>query len=922
MIPLLAIPIHTANGEQKRELENQDLPLSQPIGDDLSQNVENTSEIRREFMKDDLMVEQVGNSMMNGPRPSSIMTRPTTGVVNVLAMCVQFTDQSYSVAYTSIDNRWDGATGSVKHYFLENSFGKLTINVTTLPWVTAPKSISYYCTGDSVFTLENELMNWAFSYWDSAVNFNNYNYMYIVYSGTDAKNDTHFWPHVWTTSTEFYAGDGVSYDKFGFVGENSKMGTFAHEFGHSLGLLDYYNYEESGDVYCGYWELMDCGNYNDEGNHPAGLSAYSKITLGWISSNEILIMNSLDQNIGEVNLFHLEAYPCPTNYYYAVKISYSSTYYYLIEFRDNEGYDAYLPDKGVLWSKIDLTKNSGDGRLIYVGGDHEKYDLDGVEFDDDDTANSDSFINWLTGSFELSISAIMEYSSYMTIFVDCFHDFGTNWEIYNNLAAGSSLVWTLNNLEVGQFINIFWDTPAEGSGSDFEIKKDNGGSWTTILSKPNIWQDALNYRITAADNYKVSIYNDNVMTSMNIYHKLFTTTAPNHSLSSNNISTTFYINQNVTNMTFSVKATNLNSGWDENTQVTLGISGNISFQVGEVATKTWINPFKNKETTFTWNIKTNGTGSAQLTVNSVGSFDSATLSRTIQIVQDITPPSLNLNGNSLIYTNQYSYYFTWSGQDSQSGIDSYILKQNNTSITNTKNLYYSYSFGQDGIYNFLITASDKVGNTNNASKTIIFDATSPNSPTILSNTTNLRGSYNLMLSVSDNLSGIESVQVYYYNTKLGNATILGNKANFTMDLNQYINSGYGNVIMTVDIYDRAGNKYSVDVNLELATSTSSSTNNHIDNIPYDLRLFVGIGGGVILIGVATSIIIRKRRVGNLMQSVKDLSAYSHNLNDDLSQHYSSYQNYSTTDFSDGKPLSENNVVDGIIKIDDEDNGWN
>ena len=226
------------------------------------------------------------------PTPFSIMERPTSGSASILAIPIQFIDVPYTTGIATIDARWDGSENSVRDYYLENSFGKLGISVHTLIYRQAPFPITYYAHDSYSVTREIELANWALDYWDTIIDYNDYNYIYIVYTGTDAQDNVHFWPHVWTWyGGSIAAGDGVSYDKLGFVGEFSSMGTYAHEFGHSLGLVDYYSYEPNYYP-CGYWELMAMGNYNDGGTHPAHMGAYSKIELGWIDESETLTLVS------------------------------------------------------------------------------------------------------------------------------------------------------------------------------------------------------------------------------------------------------------------------------------------------------------------------------------------------------------------------------------------------------------------------------------------------------------------------------------------------------------------------------------------------------------------------------------------------------------------------------------------------------
>jgi len=758
------------------------------------------------------------------PKTSDIVlkNRPTLGNVTILAMPVYFSDQASTKTVNEIDDVWEGPGNSAKTYYLENSFGKLEISVLTKAWVLAPNPISYYAIGDYNFTREEELLQYLCSYWDSEINYTQIDYIYIVYSGIDASDDSHLWPHVWTVAyPHVEAGDEVAYDKFGFIGEFSGMGTYAHEFGHSLGLIDYYAYSDPYN--CGYWEIMAYGGHNDGGNHPAHMSAYSKIELGWIEDNKVLVFEESDDNIGKVNLYHLEAPNCPEGYYYAIKIQYSTYQYYLVEFRDNYGYDAYLPDKGVLWSIVDETKGSTEGRLIYMGGDHSSTNLDGVELDDDEAVNSDSFINWLTGSFELGVSAIYEHSDHMEVLIDCYHDYGTNWNIYNGLSAGNELYWELTGLEVGQLILFYWDTPYEGSGSDFYIRKSNGGSWDNVLTKNDIWQDAIAYRVTASDDYRIVIKNDNILTAMDVYYKGFTCAKPNNNLI-NYVGPSQIYKRTGENVSFTIKvdAINYMSSWDESTTVSISYSDEIELQEGEQETKQWYIPFKNINSTFTWELiaVSGGLAEINISIDSPFSDDFSTILFTISI--DDTAPVIDfVELNPIIYTSSSNYLLEWSAGDLESGLNSFLLDDNGNFINFNASTTSTYiNFATEGIYNMEIYAFDNVNNNNSDTIQIIYDITSPELIAILSNTTSLSGNYELQLELDDNLAGIDHVDVYSGTQLIGYASISNSIATLSFNIDDFTSTSDSVMNVKVEIYDKAGNVRIEFIELSLLPSQS------------------------------------------------------------------------------------------------------
>ena len=69
--------------------------------------------------------------------------------------------------------------------------------------------------------------------------------------------------------------------------ENGGMGVFAHEFGHDLGLPDYYD-TNGGENSTGFWSLMSSGSWGSYaedpsiGTTPMHMDAYAKQYLGWL----------------------------------------------------------------------------------------------------------------------------------------------------------------------------------------------------------------------------------------------------------------------------------------------------------------------------------------------------------------------------------------------------------------------------------------------------------------------------------------------------------------------------------------------------------------------------------------------------------------------------------------------------------------
>ncbi len=153
------------------------------------------------------------------------------------------------------------------------------------------------------------------------------------------------------------------------------FGVYVHEFGHWLGLPDLY----CTSIFCpaigpegvGKWSLMGDGIYNYDandpttqtilpngqtlhwyGSSPAHLDAWSKVKLGWVSP----VALTVNTDLGAATLNQVE------NNRDIIKIPASSStasQYFLIENRQQTGFDKGLPGHGLLvWLVDDVVVNN------------------------------------------------------------------------------------------------------------------------------------------------------------------------------------------------------------------------------------------------------------------------------------------------------------------------------------------------------------------------------------------------------------------------------------------------------------------------------------------------------------------------------------------------------------------------------------
>jgi immune inhibitor A len=136
-----------------------------------------------------------------------------------------------------------------------------------------------------------------------------------IHAGTgeeDGSAPWAIWSHRWAVNTAGYGQDGPSSSQCGACGplggikigdsdlwirdyttepENGGLGVFAHEFGHDLGLPDFYdtasNDPENGT---GFWTLMSSGSWMNHGQDSIGttpnhMGPSEKLFLGWYGPN-------------------------------------------------------------------------------------------------------------------------------------------------------------------------------------------------------------------------------------------------------------------------------------------------------------------------------------------------------------------------------------------------------------------------------------------------------------------------------------------------------------------------------------------------------------------------------------------------------------------------------------------------------------
>ena len=335
-----------------------------------------------------------------------------------LVILVNFQDESFQAVNTQSamndmmngDNyNYDGATGSLRKYFSDQSAGLYTPSFDVVGPVTLPHDMAHYGGNDSedndllagdmiveACSIANELYNVDFTQYDN--NQDDYvDFVYVLYAGlgeADGGAANTIWPHKWklesaealnncSYSIEQRTFDGMTVDDYACSGELTKLtdvpegkgrtgiGTIAHEFSHMLGLHDLYDTKygqnDSDKMTPGNWHIMDGGSYNNGGKTPPNYTIYDKYYLGWLTpvnpGNEAQVLTlAAGQGYQLAN--------CDT----LVSATSNHTVYY-IENRQQEGWDAHVPGHGLLIWKVMYNQFVWDNNGINTTDAYLRYAL-------------------------------------------------------------------------------------------------------------------------------------------------------------------------------------------------------------------------------------------------------------------------------------------------------------------------------------------------------------------------------------------------------------------------------------------------------------------------------------------------------------------------------------------------------------------
>lgn len=320
---------------------------------------------------------------------------PTTGTQKGLVILVDYPDVKFTVenpkqAFHDLLNKEGysefGAKGSAADYYKECSTGQFTPAFDVYGPVTLPNNRIFYGGNDSYGNDKNPhlMAVHACELLDDQIDFTEYDRdndgfidnVYVFYAGNGEANSgvkAAVWPHSWDVykgTLEVHMFDGVQLDHYACSNEinaGKKMegiGTFCHEFNHVLGFPDLYATTYTNSFTPQMYTIMDQGSYNNNGHTPPFMTVYERFFFKWLTPKEIgetgenITLNPISSNEGLIIRTPKE------------------NEYFLLENRQQDGWDTYIPGHGMLIWHIDYRENVWKNNVVNNSPTHQYVDIE------------------------------------------------------------------------------------------------------------------------------------------------------------------------------------------------------------------------------------------------------------------------------------------------------------------------------------------------------------------------------------------------------------------------------------------------------------------------------------------------------------------------------------------------------------------
>jgi len=314
---------------------------------------------------------------------------PITGTPKSLVILVNFSNLSFVIPspqteFSNLLNQpgysTNGGTGSAKDYFTDNSAGAFSPQFDVVGPYTLPQTLEYYGRNDvqKLDTLPQQMVIDAcvlannngvdFSQYDMDNNgtVDNVFIYYAGYNEAEGASTNTIWPHRWNLPNRLTKFDGKTVFDYACTSElRSKtgstmcgIGTFCHEFGHVIGLPDYYPTNGLEHHALSYWNIMDSGPYLNQGRTPPNYSAYDRFYLNWITPT--IITNTGEYNLDNLSTSNKAYIITQSGTHNLVGDNPNPVEFFTLENRQKTGWDSFLPGHGLLITHIYYNSTAWD----------------------------------------------------------------------------------------------------------------------------------------------------------------------------------------------------------------------------------------------------------------------------------------------------------------------------------------------------------------------------------------------------------------------------------------------------------------------------------------------------------------------------------------------------------------------------------
>lgn len=299
---------------------------------------------------------------MSHMRAAAVERAPLAGILRVIVVLVDFTDKHMTQSVAHFRDLFFSTgvipTKSVREYYQDVTHGIIDIQGQVVGPFRLPQTLAAYANGASglggslpnAATMARDALLAA----DPTVNFapfdNNgdgfVDAFIVIHAGAGAEvtgSASDIWSHKWTLTGGARTVDGTKVFAYLTVPEDAKIGVCCHELGHLLfGFPDLYDTDNTSEG-IGNWCLMAGGSWGGGGDTPVHPSAWCKANQGWATVDNRTTNAPL--SIADVKTSH--------TVYRLWKDGTPGGEYFLVENRQQSGFDASLPGGGLLIWHID-----------------------------------------------------------------------------------------------------------------------------------------------------------------------------------------------------------------------------------------------------------------------------------------------------------------------------------------------------------------------------------------------------------------------------------------------------------------------------------------------------------------------------------------------------------------------------------------